>query len=44
MNGHVIHAPAVVGFYEIGGPLGLRIGHRWAVRAVFGFVWKDGSI
>ena len=49
----VLHAPPpVVGYWEIGGPMGLRVGmsrrpiwlHRVAVRAVLGFVWKDGAL
>jgi len=41
-----------VGYWEIGGPLGIRVAlsrrpnwlHRTMVRLVFGFVWKDGPM
>ena len=46
-----LRVPPVVGYYEIGGQYGLRIGmtkrplwlHRWMVRLVLGFKWGEGS-
>lgn len=49
---HVITSPKYAGYWEIGGPTGLRVAlahrpiwlHRWTVKLVLGFIWKDGSV